>query len=66
MNDPRLLQFAELIKAFTDDDLEMELQFHTERMQMMDAHTIYTEQEKQHHRDLKQLVIDEQERRLIP
>lgn len=66
MNDPRLLQFAELIKAFTDEDLEMELRFHTERIAMMENHTIYTEPDKQHHRDLRQLVIDEQERRLIP
>lgn len=66
MNDPRLAQFAELIKAFTDEDLDMELQFHEDRIKMMEAHTIYTDPEKQHHVDLKQLVLDEQARRFTP
>lgn len=66
MNDPRLVQFAELIKAFTDEDLDMELLFQSERIEMMESHTIYPEEAIQHARDLKQLVIEEQQRRYIP
>lgn len=66
MNDKRLIQFEELIQKFTDEDLEMEYQFQVERLEMMNAHTIYHKEEKLHAAELIRLVTEEQARRVIP
>lgn len=66
MNDPRLVQFEELIQKFTDEDLQEEYKFQVERLEMMNAHTIYNKEEKLHCAELIRLVTEEQQRRLIP
>ena len=66
MNDIRLVQFEELIQKFTDEDLQEEYKYQVERLEMMNAHTIYHKEEKLHTAELIRLVIDEQKRRLIP